>query len=190
MSRGYFQDQVFTDADGSKKPFHIGEYEGCRFNNCNFAGNDLSGFQFFDCTFTGCNLSNTIVKQTVLRNCTFINCKIVGVQFDDCNEFLFEVNFENCVLQYSSFYQVKLKAPKFTACNLMEVDFTEADLSGASFAESNLALAVFEHTVLEKADFRTAVNYHINPAVNKIKKAKFSWPGLMGLLGEMGIEVE
>jgi hypothetical protein len=43
---------------------------------------------------------------------------------------------------------------------------------------------------LEKADFRTAFNYSINPETNRIKKAKFSKEGLNGLLDKYDIEIE
>jgi fluoroquinolone resistance protein len=43
---------------------------------------------------------------------------------------------------------------------------------------------------LEKADLRTAYNYSIDPSINKIKKAKFSLPGVVGLLSKYDIEIE
>jgi hypothetical protein len=42
---------------------------------------------------------------------------------------------------------------------------------------------------MEKADFRSAFNYSINPEINRIKKAKFSLTGLQGLLGKYDIEI-
>jgi len=50
--------------------------------------------------------------------------------------------------------------------------------------------AVFENTILEGADFRSATNYSINPAKNKIKKAKFSSDGIRGLLDSYAILIE
>jgi hypothetical protein len=49
--------------------------------------------------------------------------------------------------------------------------------------------AVFDNTVLEKADFSTAFNYALDPANNKIKKAKFTTSGLYGLLSKYDIEI-
>ena len=43
---------------------------------------------------------------------------------------------------------------------------------------------------LEKADFRTAAHYSINPENNKIKKAKFAMPWVLGLLDKYNIEIE
>jgi uncharacterized protein YjbI with pentapeptide repeats len=66
----------------------------------------------------------------------------------------------------------------------------EADLMGADFQGSDLNGAIFENTILEKADFRHAKNFIIDPETNRIKKAKFALDGLPGLLQKYGIEVE
>jgi uncharacterized protein YjbI with pentapeptide repeats len=105
-----------------------------------------------------------------------------GLRFEACNPFLFEVCFETCVLNLSSFYQIKGKKTKFSGCSLHEVDFTEADFSEASFDGCDLSGVLFDQTKLSKADFRTAFNYVIHPSLNQIKKAKFSQEGLAGLL--------
>jgi hypothetical protein len=49
---------------------------------------------------------------------------------------------------------------------------------------------MFEGTNLEKTDFRSAFNYSLDPEINRMKKARFSLPGVTGLLGKYGIEVE
>jgi len=49
--------------------------------------------------------------------------------------------------------------------------------------------ATFDKTMLEKADFRTAYNYSIDPDNNRIKKAKFSQSGLGGLLHKYDIVI-
>ena len=46
-----------------------------------------------------------------------------------------------------------------------------------------------ENQIIEKADFSTARNYALNPAANRLKKARFSRYGLEGLLTGLGIEV-
>ena len=62
--------------------------------------------------------------------------------------------------------------------------------SQAVFDGCDLADAVFERTVLEKADLRGAINYSIDPAVNRVKKARFSLEGVRGLLGKYDILIE
>ena len=78
----------------------------------------------------------------------------------------------------------------FTNCNLQEADFTDADLSGSIFDNCDLQRTVFYNTNLEKADFTTSYNYSFDPERNRIKKARFSRPGVTGLLDKYNIEIE
>ena len=83
----------------------------------------------------------------------------------------------------------KLKATRFHNCQLKDADFAEADLSAATFDGCDLAGAIFDRSNLEKADFRTARNYRIDPENNRLKKAKFSPLGLAGLLGKYDVVI-
>ena len=83
-----------------------------------------------------------------------------------------------------------LKKTNYRVCSLHEVEFTEADLNNASFDNCDLFRATFRNTILESADFRTAYNYSIDPEVNRLKKAKFSLAGIVGLLDKYDIEIE
>jgi fluoroquinolone resistance protein len=58
------------------------------------------------------------------------------------------------------------------------------------FTNCDLAGAIFNNTILEKANFTTARNYSINPQTNVVKKAKFSLPGVVGLLDVFKITIE
>lgn len=73
---------------------------------------------------------------------------------------------------------------------MKHVDFTETDLSMGVFHECDLLDSVFAQSILEKTDFRTAKNYAFDPELNKLKKAKFSIPEVIGLLGKYEIEIE
>ena len=114
----------------------------------------------------------------------------MGVNFSECNPFLLELAFSGCNLNNCSFFNLKLKNTPFINCTLEEVDFVETDLTSAVFKECSLRGAIFENSNLQSADFRTATGFSINPEVNKLKKARFTQDGLIGLLGKYGIEVE
>ena len=73
---------------------------------------------------------------------------------------------------------------------MTEVDFTETNLNEASFDNSELSGAIFIQSNLEKADFRTAINFSINPQQNSIRKARFLSTGLAGLLHNYQIVIE
>jgi fluoroquinolone resistance protein len=189
MSEQYFEDKSFDSIDYTKELFRKGEYDNCRFTNCNFANADLSGVQFIDCSFTGCNMSMTKVTGTSLNTVRLKESKIIGVNFENCTDFLFSVSFDNCILNFSSFYKRVLKKTTFSACTMHEVDLTDADLSGSVFAKCDFRNAKFENTNLEKADFRSSFNYAMDPERNKLKKAKFSQDGLAGLLVKYDIVI-
>jgi uncharacterized protein YjbI with pentapeptide repeats len=186
----YVEDKRFDREDFTLVSLPKGEYEGCSFVNCNFSESDLSGVQFEDCLFTDCNLSLAKLTKTAFRKVTFAGCKMLGLQFQSCNPFNFSFMCDGCMLNHSSFYQMKLKQTTFKNTQLCEVDFGMCDLTGSIFDRCDLAGAMFEDSILEKVDFRTAFHYSIDPIANRIKKARFSLSGIAGLLDRYDIEIE
>jgi fluoroquinolone resistance protein len=183
-------DEIFEKIDFTTKPLEYGEYEKCDFNNCVFSNTDISEIKFIDCRFTDCNLSLVQVVKTVLRDVWFKDCKMLGIRFDSCNQFALSFGFDGCILNHSSFYKTKIKQTIFKNTQLQGVDFTACDLTGAVFNDCNLLDAIFENTIIEKTDLRSSYNYSIDPEKNKIKKARFSLPGLVGLLRKYDITIE
>lgn len=189
MVRPFRENETISGQDFSTGGWVCGEFENCRFVRCGFSSVDLSDALFERCSFEGCDLSMARMKNTVFRDVSFRECKLLGLRFEDCNKFSLSFRFSGSILNFASFYKLKLKEICFDDCKLVETDFTEADLTGASFADCDLSGAVFERTVLERADFRTARQYVIRPETNRIKKAKFSMSGLSGLLQQYDIEI-
>lgn len=190
MIRAYFDEEVFKNNDFTSTPLEKGEYDNCEFINCNLSGLDLSGYTFVDCIFNNCNISTCQLNNTAFSNTKFINCKMIGLSFDQCHEYMFSAQFDNCQLNLSSFYKRKFKKAWFKSCQLHEVDFAECDLNHSSFIDCDLEGAIFDHTNLENANLTTARNFIIDPDQNNIKKAKLSLSGLPGLLQKYGIVVE
>ena len=127
---------------------------------------------------------------TLFNDVRFSKCKMLGIHFEDCNKFIISINFNSCQLNLSSFTGLNLKGTRFTDCRIAEADFFEADLKDSVFHNCDLQGCLFENTNLENADLRTSVNYSIDPDMNNIRKAKFSWPGIIGLLSKFDIEIE
>ena len=190
MSNSYFEEQVYEGLDYTAQPLPKGDYEICTFINCNLSNCDLSNTRFTECEFKGCNLSNAKMIKTTLNDVVFRECKIMGINFEHCDTYLFAVAFHHCVLNYSSFYKRLLKKTSFVHCTIHEADFTDSDLNQSSFDHCDLAKTRFENTNLEKVDFRTAFNYTIDPELNKIKKAQFSLPAIIGLLDKYDIVIK
>ena len=184
------EDKTFENIDYSEKKLLKSEYAYCEFKNCNFSGSNLSNSVFMDCSFKGCNFSLAVLENTGIKNIKFTGCKLIGIDFSRCSNFLFFATFENCQMDYCSFYQKKMKKAFFADCSLKEADFAEVDLTMAIFKNCDLMDASFVQTLLEKADFRTARNYSFDPELNKIKKAKFSYPQVGGLLTKYNIDIE
>jgi uncharacterized protein YjbI with pentapeptide repeats len=186
----YTKQELFTKQDFTETPLPKGEYDNCNFRNCNFAGSDLSEIRFSDCTFAGCDLSNANVSKCAFRETAFKDCKMLGFRFDICDQMGLTVRFEACLLDHSSFYQVKLNHTIFLNCSLLEVDFTESDLRNIIMDQCDLMSATFDHTNLERANLSSAQNYSINPENNRIRGARFSLPSVVGLLDNYQIEIQ
>jgi len=184
------ENKVFEKDNFSETGLAKAEYENCKFRSCDFSNSDLSNITFIDCEFDHCNLSMTKIKNSAFKTVKFINCKLLGLNFNECNNFLLSLYFENCLLNLASFYKLKLKGTKFKNSNLQEIDFTEADLTNSDFDNCDLERAIFDRTILEKADFRTSYHFSIDPTINRIKKAKFSRNGLPGLLYKYNLIIE
>ncbi len=190
MAITQIDDQLLENIDYTDKSLINHHFANCVFTNCNFTNTDISYTDFEDCTFNICNFSQTIVNTIGLKNVVFNDTKLLGFKFNHCKDFLFEVSFKNCQIDYASFFEKKMKKTIFADCSIKEVDFENADLSMVVFSNCNLQDASFINCNLEKTDFRTARNFIIDPEQNKIKNAKFSHVGLEGLLSKYGIEVE
>ncbi len=190
MINDYIEDEVFKSGNFTEKPLAKAEYENCIFSNCVFSTSNLSNFIFAECIFDHCDLSMAVLKNTTFRDVQFRNCKLLGLRFDECNSFLLSFLFEGCMINFSSFYKLKLKNIQFIDCKLEETEFTEADLTNANFIKCDLNKAVFDRTILEQADLRSSYNFSINPEKNKINKAKFSLLTIAGLLDKYNLTIE
>lgn len=167
-----------------------GEYDNCTFKNCSFSEQDLSNFTFLECTFEHCDLSSAKVNGTSFKDVRFFHCKLLGINFSESNPFLLSLHFEYCMLNYASFYQLKLAKMEIINCMLEEVDFSETILTATNFIECDLRGATFDQTNIEKADFTTSINYSIDPETNRIRKAKFSREGVIGLLAKYDLIID
>lgn len=190
MNTGYISDTTFEGLKTSDTLLQIGDYEGCSFVNCDLSNSDLSGIKFIDTVFIECNFSNSRIGFTSFQDVKFIQCKMLGLRFDECNDFGFAGSFENCQLDHSSFYKMKVVRSSFMGCSLRDVDFQETQLKGLSFLNCDMLNARFENTNLEKANLRDSFNYSIDPEENRVKGAIFSKDAVLGLLDKYQIVID
>jgi uncharacterized protein YjbI with pentapeptide repeats len=180
-----FEKVILMDAKISNR-----EFDGCVFRNCDFSNTTFMECTFIDCEFLDCNLSMAKLPGTGLKTVAFIESKLLGIRFDECDNFLFAVNFRDCALDYSWFTQRKMPKTRFINTSLKGVNFGNVDLTASVFDNTNLEGAIFDETILASADFTTAYNFRIDPEQNTIKKAKFSTAGIPGLLDKYDIKIE
>lgn len=190
MSKIYIEEKVFQKIDFNDKNLIVWDYENCTFINCDFTKSPLSSINFSDCMFENCNLSLVKTINTSFSNINFSDCKLLGLHFDTCNQFLFDVRFENCILDLSSFYWMKIQKTVFKNSSLKEVVLAKANLTSVTFDNCDLFWAIFWETVLEKTNFETSYNYSIDLDQNKIKKAKFSTHWIRWLLDKYDIIIK
>ena len=88
------------------------------------------------------------------------------------------------------FSTLKMKRSKFIECIIHKTDFVNADLAESDFSGSHLNGSKFHHTLLEKANLTGAIRYYIDPANNRLKQARFSYPDVLSLLAPFEIKVE
>lgn len=181
---------VLTDLDAEQVRALGPVLEAYHFVVCDLSAASLARLRFVDCLFERCDLSNVNLSGTGLQNVAFAECKLLGVSFTGCQELLFGVHFDRCLLRYASFGGRKLVGTRFERCDLPEADFTNADLTGAVFADCDLTRAVFHDTQLVDADFRTATGYSLDPEANQLAGARFALTGVVGLLEKYGVVVE
>jgi len=186
----YIEEKSFNKINFQTAQLQIGEYDNCVFNNCDFSNADLSEILFSDCEFIECNLSLTKLINTAFRDIKFNACKILGLHFENCNEFGLSFLFDSCLLNNSSFFEINIKKTIFKNSQLQELDFTGCNLTGSSFLNCDLTGSIFNNSILEKVDFRTSSSYSIDPENNRIRKAKFSLQDITGLLDKHDIVIE
>ena len=185
-----FERKEFQDVDFSGQTLQNIEYYRCTFERCTFNKADLSNSAFEECTFKACDFTMTVISNTGFRDVVFSECKLMGLDFAISSKFMFSFRFDRCYMNYCVFFGRNLKNTNFSGSTLKEVDFTEANLTAAIFTNADLTLTKFSNTNLEKADFRGAVNFSIEPEFNKVKKAKFSLLQLEGLLYKYQLDID
>ena len=126
---------------------------------------DQESCNFLNCNFSESDLKGITFSEFSLKGCNLSLVKTLGMAFKD-------VQVKDCKLPGLHF-----------------VDIANADLSSALFAYCDHSDTRFENTNLEKAGFRTAFNYALDPDKNRTKGAKYFKEGVAELLYRYEIEI-
>lgn len=192
-----YEGQQFNNFDACEVTLLQSEFLGCEFQHCSFGESVFNACTFRDCVLKTCNLDLIQIDKSVFKNCQFEDCKMMGINWTRASwgrremaQLIKTINFQGCVLNYSTFMGLNLNGMKIIDCVALEVDFSEALLRKADFSGTDLQRAIFRNTDLRAADFSKARNYFISPQLNTISQAKFSLPEAMALLSAMDIILE
>lgn len=180
-----FESKTFTDED-----LYLTQFESCTFKNCQLRDLHFKDLVFEECEFYACDFSGTHLNQSAMRTVQFHECKLIGLNFENIKPFRLSMKFYACLMDYTTFYKLKLQASIFENCALKGADFTEANLTKANLSGSKLDEAVFQQSNLSQADFRNCTGYIINPIINQVRGAKFSKDEIHGLLVNFAIRIE
>lgn len=186
-----YEGQEFTGLSRGGEVFSGLVFHDCCFKNCDFSESQFRGCEFHQCRFIHCDLSLAVVKGSQFKGVWFEDSKAVGINWAEASwprlGALESVDFTGCVLNYASFFGLRLVGRRLSGCSALEVDFAEADLTEADCTGTDFQRSCFLHTNLTRADFTGALNYTISPLLNQIKHARFSLPEAMALL--YGLEI-
>jgi uncharacterized protein YjbI with pentapeptide repeats len=192
-SHTQYHDRSFREYKLERHQISTSEFYDCTFEACSVVESEFHDCKFNDCVFESSDLSMIQVPDTSFTNIRFLNSKVAGVNWtlaDWSSALLSEpMHFENCTINHSTFIGLKLPGLSLVNCTATNVDFRETELIRSDLSGTNLSDSLFVKTNLTEADFRGAVNYHINPGENVLKNAKFSLPEAMSLLFSMDIEL-
>ncbi len=190
-----FQDDNFAEEfrglDLSAAELSSKEFAECIFINCDFSEARLQRCIFEDCRFVKCNMSVLKVDGSRFSEVVFEECKMTGIDWTKAvySDIMLDspFTFLNSVLDYSSFYGLKLQELVMKECRVRDADFRESDLTLSDLRETDFTDSLFRNTNLSGADLTLAENYSIDIYMNTIKGAKFSRYEALSLLESLDI---
>jgi len=184
------EDKTFKFEDFSGISFLGCSFSNCSFESCNFTESSWKNAKFCYCSFRNCHISLVNLKGCRLQEVLFEECKIIGAEFFKCNtDFIFSIDIKKSFIQYCNFSDLDMRKTSFIESKMYNCTFVNTCLIEADFSKTDLQATLFRHCNLTKSNFCGALNYVIDPLVNKVKKAKFSFPEVMGLLKGFDIQI-
>jgi fluoroquinolone resistance protein len=196
-SSSAYQDTKFKSTNLDQAVINSSEFVNCSFEECSFKETIFEVCEFQACIFLDCDLSLFKPPKSVFRSTRFSKSKLLGVSWTlaswgtkEINALLKSIEFNDCLLNYSSFFGLQLESTRITDCVAQEADFAEANLAKSDLRGTDFLKAIFRNTDLSGANLVGAKNYFIDPTANKLKEAHFSLPEAMGLLYAMDIHLD
>lgn len=188
----FYRDKEFKNVKYREKMLRDIEFYNCTFMLCDFSKSKFINCEFEKCSFISSDLSLIKPDGSKFVDVSFNKSKLIGVNWTLIKALSApsKFNFYECKVDSSSFQGLNLQGIKFIDCTAHDVDFYETDLSKSKFTSTDLLKSRFVSTNLNSADLSKAVNYSIDPGLNKLKKTIFSYPEVTALLSYLDIVIK
>lgn len=188
----FFEDS-FSKLELPDQHYRSIEFEECQFLDCDFSGVKFQNCKFFNCRFESCNLSLLNLANSKLFGITFQDSKLVGIDWTKATwpEYHsdFELEFQRCILNDSSFFGLTLNEIILNECKLRDVDFREGDFTASTMTHCDFTHSLFMRTNLQRVDFSESSGHAIDVLNNPVNGARFSRYEALILLECLGVEL-
>ena len=149
---------------------------------------------FLGCTFDRCAWSDVVFSFCQMSDAWLLHCAFRSIAWGGLQGRSALVQpfgrAEQCEFRYNEFSGMALKQFDFSKCTFGDCVFDDCKLAGADFRGVALSSTAFSRCDLQKADFREATGYRIDPSDNQMKGARFSFPDVIALLNGFGLVIE
>jgi fluoroquinolone resistance protein len=193
MDEKYYENQRFENIKMSEETLEGYEFYDCEFINCTLEECTLEKCHFMGCKFHGCTIISLQAEYTQMKNGEFIGCNLVGIHWTEVlpvGKIADPIHkLTDCLLKYNTFINMNFMKFNFSGNIIQDSAFDECNLNESDFKGCKLNTTQFSKCDMRKADFREAAGYLIDISSNKMRGAKFSFPEVLSLLNELGIEV-
>ncbi|BCL28928.1 pentapeptide repeat-containing protein [Streptomyces aurantiacus] len=184
-----------------------GDYDGLRFTDVDFVGQDGGGARFMDCALTGCAVDETRLHHArvldsvitgmrgvgtdfgsaTFRDVEVVDARLGGVQLHGA--VLERVVFRGGKIDYLNLREARIRDVVFEGCVLVEPDFGGARLERVEFVDCVLKGADFSGVSLTDVDLRRAAAVDFARGVDRLAGAVISPAQLLDLAGVFAAEV-
>lgn len=193
MAQKFYENEDFENLKLEYERIEDYEFYNCSFKNSTFEDCTLSHSSFIECRFYNCKIISTKVEFSQIKYIEFEKCNLIGVNWHDLLPAGHIANpiskFRECILKYNSFIHMNFRKFNFSLNTIQDSAFDECNLMESNFKDCKLESTQFLKCDMRKADFREATGYQISITTNKMKDARFSYPEVVNLLGELGIKI-
>lgn len=192
MPKQYYQGETFENPDPAL--LQDAEFNDCTFTGCRWDNVRVRNCTFLSCTFQHCSWSSVVFSFCQMRDAWFSGCAFRSIAWGGLQGRSALVQpfgkAERCEFRYNEFSGMTFVGFDFSSCRFGDCIFDDCRLAGANFRCVPLGRTQFSRCDLQKADFREATDYAIDPSANKMQGARFSFPDVVALLSGFGLKIE